>query len=335
MVGDWITLKKGEPKDMEVIIGEVPGGVFCSMLTVEVKGAEYERNREQAPILPIFKTSEPSRDLMDNIYEWLTFDHASLTGGPVFRDIPNVVAEPVPVEPGVEVQGIAVPHPETRRLWSMADGRRFEADYMCSISGKAVFETVAGRQVKMDKGLLSQEDQNYIELSNPPRLDATFTKQSSQRIIETTPFLNEVPPRIIDYLFGAKIRQVSARAYGHRLKAELFVLGQQRIDGNKFILLDRQSSTFVLDGENGRAHVFKGGPVEVMAYDTTQPLGRKYSDYLLLVTDQRGEVIHHSASANWLLPNLENLRKLKVGNFMDKTCRRVFPTGPGPRSLYY
>ncbi len=88
VVGDWITLKANQPLDMEVIIGEVPGGTFCSMLTVEVQGAEYELNREQGPILPMFKTTELSRDLKDWIHEWLTQDHARVSGGPIFRDIP-------------------------------------------------------------------------------------------------------------------------------------------------------------------------------------------------------------------------------------------------------
>ncbi|VGO16251.1 hypothetical protein PDESU_04842 [Pontiella desulfatans] len=59
VVGEWITLRAGEPKKMEVVIGEVPGGTFCSMLTVEVEDVEYGRNRQSGPILPMFKTEEP------------------------------------------------------------------------------------------------------------------------------------------------------------------------------------------------------------------------------------------------------------------------------------
>lgn len=86
VVGDWITLKAGEPKDMEVMIGEVPGGTFCSMLVVEVQGEEYERNRQGGPILPMFKTAEPSYALIDAIYKDLVEGEASVTNGPVFRD---------------------------------------------------------------------------------------------------------------------------------------------------------------------------------------------------------------------------------------------------------
>ena len=65
-----VELKAGEALDMEMIIGEVPGGAFCSYLLVEVDGVDYERNRQGAPILPVFKTGELSRDYLDMIYRY-------------------------------------------------------------------------------------------------------------------------------------------------------------------------------------------------------------------------------------------------------------------------
>ncbi len=332
VVGDWITLKKGMPLDMEVIIGEVPGGTFCSMLTVEVQGVEYELNRQQAPILPMFKTTEPSRNLKDRIFEWLTYDHATLTGGPVFRDIP-------PSLPSVEkVQSVeTIPEPVRSKvhIWSRPDGETFEAELVGMMGDKVVLKSPGGKQIRVPVAQLSANDRTYVELARPPKFNITFTKQSSQRIIESTPYLNEVPPKLLDYTFGAKFKQTSTRAYDHPVHAELFVLGQQRIDDGKYILLDHQTSAFIPGKANARSHVFKGEPIELMSYDASQPRGRKYSDYLLILTDERGDLIQQRSSASWLYPNLENLRQLKVGNFLDKTCERVYPTGPGPRSLYY
>ncbi|MEN8255595.1 MAG: hypothetical protein ABFR33_09015 [Verrucomicrobiota bacterium] len=53
--------------------------------------------------------------------------------------------------------------------------------------------------------------------------------------------------------------------------------------------------------------------------------GPKYTGYLVTVTDARGEIIAVESSANWLCENLENLKRLSVGNYMDKTCRRTTP----------
>lgn len=93
MVGDWIELEPGVPLDMEVLIGEVPGGQFCAMLTVEEWDYEknepkaYEKNYEGAPILPMFKTAEPNLDLIEEIHKRLLVDDpVVVTNGPVFRD---------------------------------------------------------------------------------------------------------------------------------------------------------------------------------------------------------------------------------------------------------
>ncbi|RKX34291.1 MAG: hypothetical protein DRP64_20205, partial [Verrucomicrobia bacterium] len=85
-VGDWISLEPGKPLDMEVMFGEYRGGNLAAMLTVEVKGVEYEKNNQGGPILPAFKTAEFSRDLIEEIQWYLPENEVSLTNGPVFRD---------------------------------------------------------------------------------------------------------------------------------------------------------------------------------------------------------------------------------------------------------
>jgi hypothetical protein len=85
VVGDWITLEAGVPRRMEVLLGD-NGGEACAMLAVEVKGVEYERNRQGGPILPAFKTAEPSLGLLDVIYKDLPIGEICLTNGPVFSD---------------------------------------------------------------------------------------------------------------------------------------------------------------------------------------------------------------------------------------------------------
>ena len=66
--GDWVTLKAGDPVDLDVIIGERPGGRFNAFLMVEKQGGHYEMEGEH-PILPIFqiapyetKSDAPNRE---------------------------------------------------------------------------------------------------------------------------------------------------------------------------------------------------------------------------------------------------------------------------------
>jgi hypothetical protein len=54
--GDWVALKAGEAVDLDVIIGERPGGNFNAYLMVEKQGATYEM-KDGHPILPIFQVA--------------------------------------------------------------------------------------------------------------------------------------------------------------------------------------------------------------------------------------------------------------------------------------
>ena len=85
-VGDWIELKAGEPKDMEVFFGEYTGGLLGCGLLVEVEGEEYPETRQGGPLLPVFKTEELTRDQLEEIYKYLPEGECSLTNGPIFRD---------------------------------------------------------------------------------------------------------------------------------------------------------------------------------------------------------------------------------------------------------
>jgi len=54
--GDWVQMKAGVPIDLDIIVGERPGGVFNAFLMVEKQGGSYEMEGAY-PILPIFQVA--------------------------------------------------------------------------------------------------------------------------------------------------------------------------------------------------------------------------------------------------------------------------------------
>ncbi|MEE9368047.1 MAG: SHD1 domain-containing protein [Pontiella sp.] len=329
--GDWIELEAGVPKDMEVIVGEVPGGGFCSMLTVEVEGAEYERNRQSRDIYPMFKTSEATHDMADAILEHLVTGEADIFGGPIFRDYVSSGKEVGIQETEVEPeQPDAVPPLSSMRLWNLLNGKSIEAEYISRIGDKLVLRDVKNKQIKVLMSAVSPEDIEYIRLANPPEFSVDFLRSSNQRVLETTPYLNEIPPRILDWNFGAKVKQKSSIDYPFNVKVEYYAVGQQYLDGNKYKLLDYAVDTFIPAVENKRSFRFNGDrTTSLMDYPMDdQRRGIKFAESLVLVTDPQGEIIAYNSTANWLMNNLDNLRERRVGQFFDKTCTRVYPTGP-------
>jgi len=84
-MGDWFELKAGEPVEMEVLLGETPGGYFTSMLVVEEYGQDYSVNTAGGPILPIFKTAEMPESVKDQILYLLDEDKADLDNTLMFN----------------------------------------------------------------------------------------------------------------------------------------------------------------------------------------------------------------------------------------------------------
>ena len=55
--GDWFSVKAGEVIDLDVLVGERPGGIFSAWLYIQRKGETYPQ-RDGFPVLPVFQLSE-------------------------------------------------------------------------------------------------------------------------------------------------------------------------------------------------------------------------------------------------------------------------------------
>ena len=329
VVGDWITLKPGDSLDMEVLLGERGGGWFCCMLVVEVEGVEYRQNKQNGPILPMFKTAEPSHDLIDAIYKDLVPGEASVTNGPVFCDYDTsgktvAAKEPEKTEPAMPADF----GEHEMRIWIGPDGKELDARFTAMIGGKVILEDSHGRQRKVPLARFSGEDRKFIELAQPPKFNIDFSKKSSLFIGKMSPFSPSIPPKMLDYVFGAKLKQTSTGEYNHELTVEFFAIGAENF-GDRFVLLDRRESRFTPTVENKRSHEFYGKTVRLTSYAFYGDFkGMKYASYLVVVTDSRGKIIAHQTPKKWLFENLENLRNLPVGCYMDETCIRTYPSRP-------
>ena len=56
--GDWIDLKSDVPVDLDIVLGERPGGKFQGVILYEKKGETYPLTAKGQAILPLFQTAE-------------------------------------------------------------------------------------------------------------------------------------------------------------------------------------------------------------------------------------------------------------------------------------
>jgi hypothetical protein len=329
-VGDLIELEPGVPVDLDVMFAEVPGGNFNAVLCVMEEDVKYENNSKGQPILPLFRTAPTSRALQDIIYRGMPAEQLAITTGPIFNDFDSSVANPVvasEVDAAVETDDAAEPtapasEANEMRVWTSLDGETFEGEFVTVIGRDAVFKTASKKQIKIPFDRFIAEDQRVVELSMPPSMKLDLGKKIRQKRLKYGAGL----VGINEYTFTAKIDQTSSGDYTHKLKAEFFVIGSE-IGASKYMLLDRGDESFVLSRENNRSFDFSGNAVEMLDFVTFgQRRGDRYEGFLITVTDELGRIIDYRSTPSWLYKNLEQLKALPVGSFMDKTCTRVWPT---------
>ena len=327
-VGDWITLEPGVPLDMEVLFGEVPGDAFCAMLLVEVEGVEYEKNRQGAPVLPIFKTATPSLELRDAICRGLSLGEASVANGPVFRDA-NASAPTHAAEKGGMPAPAVVEDSDGLKIWTGDAGQVLEARFVAVVGDQVVLKDSRGKRRKVPLARLSAEDRSYIERVHLLKLKIEFSANRSERSYRKRPGMKSGNmPTISDYVFTVKFKQTSQGVCNQKLRIEYYAIANE-VAGDKFLLLDRQESNFV---PSKQSHMqFPGEKVSICTNDPYGNVrGEAYYGYLVVVIDGQGRIIHHAASPEWLFENVESLMQVPVGAYMDKTCTRTLPSGSSP-----
>jgi hypothetical protein len=55
--GDWIDLQADKPVDIDILIGERPGGIFNAVVLYEKKGETYPRTSKGEIVLPLFQVA--------------------------------------------------------------------------------------------------------------------------------------------------------------------------------------------------------------------------------------------------------------------------------------
>ena len=221
--------------------------------------------------------------------------------------------------------------PAELQLWTLEDGTTFEAELVSVFSSEAAFKNARGKVRKVPLDRFSEDARTRIELESPPRLSFEFMKGRDGTVFpQGISELTQRPPEVRCH-YGMRIKQASSGNYNHELYLELFVVGRERL-GDKYILLDHQNTAFFMTRESKKEFEFRSEREVVLRNFMVagSVRGEKYHGYLAVVKDARGEIVAVDASHDWLNENIENLRKRYVGNYMDDTCTRVFPTRPPP-----
>lgn len=225
--------------------------------------------------------------------------------------------------------------PAEMRSWTTRSGDVLEGEYVTMLFDQIVLKTPSGIRLKIPLGMVSAGDRKYVELANPPKLTVDFLESADQVFIKPSPiWANSSPVTRLNHSFGARIKQISIQKYPHDLTVEVFAFSQQVYDPSKYhLIFHSKSEPFRLTAEGCYRYEYrveKEIPLSRYLLSGKYPRGQKMAESLVLVRDERGEVIAYNTTKNWLYRNLEKLMTIPVGGWLDKTCTRRHPTSPEP-----
>ena len=232
---------------------------------------------------------------------------------------------------------------EESRTWTSVNGDTLEGTYEAFSLDSVKITDPAGKLRTIPLDQLIEADRKYVILRNPPKITIDYRESASPKEFIADPWYsngggNQIlnhPIKIINAEVGALIKQASTKEYPYELTVEMYFLTEQRLDPDKYHIMGRsRSKPFKLSKENKFRYVFTDpNSYQMFSYDlySTWPRGETPSRYLILVRDERGEVIAHEARGEWLYKNLDKLQELPVGSWINDKCIRVHPTSP-PRT---
>lgn len=236
---------------------------------------------------------------------------------------------------GIMIVMLAIGSRAEVRTWTLQSGETVQGEYVSVAFDRIIVRNELGHRIKLPADEVSAADRCYVELANPPKLTLDLLKSEEQIFVKPSPiWVNNSPVNMLHFSFGARIRQRDTVRYGHDLTVEIYAVAKQVYDPDKYQLLYRwKSEPFQLTEENGRrVEIQAPKVVDLVEYLLVgeYPRGRQFAESLLVVRDERGEIVASRSSKNWLLENLDKLSALPTGAWFDKSCRRVHPTSPQP-----
>ena len=214
------------------------------------------------------------------------------------------------------------------RVWTDLKGNSLEAEYMRQSDGEVVIRDRNGKVYRFDPVGLSEEDQRYLQLLRPPEMK--IEAHCYSEAVNGSDEGNELSAnRAVrkKYSFKGTITLEEDRPYHNELKVEVYTVarnprGRHYLKGYSSTLVqfaDRESSSLswavdpvILESQLLTNYCHCGKCICQRGVWG----GYRYSGYLAVVRDLRGEVLAVSSNHSIFENKWEKIASAKVGQYL-------------------
>lgn len=219
------------------------------------------------------------------------------------------------------------------RIWATSGTNHLQGAFCKELLGGVQIRDANGEKHLILIDQLSVSDKSYISLYVAPRMSVRVSH--AVRKWEKTEW--SLPnDDIFFYTFTVRLQKESKLPYKGRLKAELFIIGNERLvpDDSRLVLMEYFKREFVFPEDRKSTCEFSTPEVAFPEYrpnwvylSSAVNRGKTYRGWVLDVTDERGQLVFsdHDIDVRWITDDLERsiaaLRELYLQNRGSKESR--------------
>ncbi len=211
------------------------------------------------------------------------------------------------------------------RKWTDRDGQTVTAEYVRREVESVVLRNEEGAEFKVDHGMLSDADQEYVMIHTPPRIEINVEPGVNSYTVgylgndgyDYTVKYEVVEPSV-------RLRRTSTEHYTAPLTLEMVILGRIR-EVDRYIIIDSSRIPFSFTGSTGYEFTHYGYPLDLQQIKGSWKSGIEYEGYLVAVRDSRGILIAVKGSKLALEKNADEVMAAEIGSMLTDRLQVIQP----------
>ncbi len=220
------------------------------------------------------------------------------------------------------------------RQWTDSNGATLIAEYVRKEVDSVVLRREDGAEFKVAYKSLSEPDQQFVMLRNPPRVEIKVEPNVDTYTVgylgnggyDYTVQYEVVEPVVM-------VRKIVTDLYDAPLTLEMLILGRVR-EIDRYLVIDSTKTNFTFTGENTYKFTCRGYPLDLQQTKGSWRSGIEYYGYLVAIRDSRDIIIAIKGSSSSLEEHADELIGASVGSMLTDDLRVVKPRRIVPEEGY-
>lgn len=211
------------------------------------------------------------------------------------------------------------------RTWTDARGNTIEAELVENMHGEITLRRPDGREAFISISNLSADDQKYVLVNSPPKIDIRVnevTSRSNQGFSYEDPNNSDndrdYQVQTSSSHFKVTLKKSGTIPYRKPITAELYVIGYKK-QTQEFIILSKTVKQFTFDeGDIEDEFSFESNPVTTKTLQGGRDRGTVYHGNLVALVDDKGHVFDVKGSRSKMEEHAAFIRKQSAGFAITK-----------------